>query len=209
MPTYPAGLANLIRAGFRPRQALAMLSSFAEAAPAGGGGAAAGFGGTTIATPGVKEQAASGTGKRLATTNWTFRPYKSGQPGPSLVAKDANYGFAFAEAGWYQISAYLNVGFTGATLPDHFRLEYSERNASDGFIHDVPCRNADADNGSGRSVYGAQVVLPSHTFYQEGVDITLATANKLYLYWPTDAVATAGWNTGMAPSINLYVSRLG
>lgn len=203
-----SALTDLIRAGFQRRQANLMIGAFQQVGGSGGGGGGS-FGGVSTATHSGVAQAASGAGKRVTFSGWTFAPSTDGQPGPTLDASGT--GFTPHDAGWYQLNCWLAFGFVaGSTaLPGHLRLEISPFTDPDSLITEVPCAAVESDNGNGRSVYGVQTWLTSMVFYQPAAATVGANGLIPAVYFPGDAAACATWRTDLAPRLRVDVTKLG
>lgn len=175
--------------------------------PAGGSD---GFGGTVMATPSTKTETSAGSsGKRLYLADWTFAPYKTGQPAPGMVDHPSTGtpgwgGFGFATAGWYSITAMIFLEFAaGSTpLPDHARFQFNAFNDSDGFIHDMACTPGETSSGDSRSDHGVQARLQSHIFYQPDDATSAGFVIKPFIYWDGDASAVSKY-------VYLYITKHG
>lgn len=122
---------------------------------------------TTIATPSTFGVAASGSGKVLTPTGWTFTDQETGSASTELVYHSGSGSFGMATAGWWQIVLQLSFGFTaGATaLPDHvLATVYSYNDVIE--THDmIPCTPAPGYAGS-RNQHGCEGRVSTHIFKQ-------------------------------------------
>lgn len=182
MPTYPTGFAGLIRSGFRPRQAIALLSSFAAAGTGGGGGG----GGGPLGVKRAQVSSWTRTAGQIRPAAFTFSTPGSppGTP-PSLI--NGGYGFDVpaAEAGWYSLRISLDYGFTGGTPAKTLLVMnstyYNNRQIQKGIINTTASGGTD----SGQSVWGASEEIYVPPFANPGFDAADGTyyMGALKLQW--------------------------
>ena len=163
---------------------------------------------TTIATPSTFGVAASGSGKVLTPTGWSFTDQETGAASSELVYHSVSGSFGMATAGWWMLVMQAGFGFNaGATpLPDHVLATVSSYNDVIETTHMLPCTPAPG-YAAGRNQYGCEGRIPTHVFQQPTSIITSGGIQPRF-YWPGDA--TQKGPTGTAnPFIRVFATRLG
>lgn len=204
---YPGAmnLNRLMRSGFTRRQASTLVDEVAaDVAEVGGGGGGGGGGGLTLGlatlAPAAVSQNVSAGGK-LARFDAYGVSAITGSVG-TISSGAASYGFDFTDAGWYQLTFRLWLGFTAGSdpLPEFARLEwYTYEGAELG--HDIALSAPGTAIGlaGSRSVYGGAAAVAGPIFYTPGAGVTGggADGNAVNLGWSGDATLVNG-NGGSA-----------
>lgn len=128
-----------------------------------------------------------------------------------ITSETGSMGFAYAEAGWYQIQFKFWLGFTAVTtpLPDNVLFEWYSYEGTDLAI-EIPCSPAPTISSLyNRSLHGCEFAVTTAPYWSPGVDEASAIdgANTTDLKWIGDATLSNG-NSGPTNPLTMYITRL-
>lgn len=177
----------------------------------GGGGGYAGPIGWGYATAAVGTPEVITGGQEIVLDNWSFTNYE-GVVG--FLGGVGQFGWAYDNAGWYQITFHISAGFTvGAlALPEILLLDLQ---TYDGMVmqHEIPLsasRGFAAPSGN-RLIYGATAAVTTAVYHSPDETATpgeYQSAHQLDFRWKGDAVLTSSDGGPASGVCSMEITRI-
>lgn len=127
-----------------------------------------------------------------------------------VTSEAGSMGWAYANAGWYQLTFKLWVGFTAVTapIPDIVLFEWASYEGAEVTL-EIPVTPNPGDFMANRALPGCQFSVTTPPYYSPGVAEASAIdgSNTASLKWWGDAVLSNG-NGGPANPLTFYATRL-